>query len=127
MQGNSLVHSSINNSVAANGQTGDIDIQDFNDLLVVTQLTALTGGTAPTVQFIVEWKDSQGVYRPLATHAALSAVGTKIMSTGSGVATTTGIDAIWSAPFGLVIRVRWAVTGAPATATASFEIIGSRI
>jgi hypothetical protein len=125
MKNNDYISNSAALSVAAaSGTVGEYGVDDFQNILVVTQLSSLTGGTAPTVQFILDWKDAVGVYRPLITHAALSATGTKTAALGPGSAASTGIDLLWAAPFGPIVRLRWVTTGTPATAVAEVAIVG---
>ena len=103
-------------SVAANGNSGDIEVSAVKRLFLGVNLATLTGGAAPTVQFFVENKDEFGNYYPLFTGVALSAVGLQSASIGPGLST--------NAMIARYVRVRWVVTGAPATATAQISLYG---
>lgn len=103
-------------NVAAAGNTADFDTKYFERVAVDIQLATLTGGTAPAVTFIVERKDANGNYITLFSFTALTAVGFTSQDIGPGLQTNKMV--------GSAIRLRWTVTGAPATATANLSILG---
>lgn len=82
---------------------------------VGVNLTALTGGTSPTVQVQLQQQDANGVFQVIGQlSAALSAVGVGTFSVGEG---QTNGAVILS---GGIYRLAWVITGAPATC--SFQI-----
>lgn len=109
-------------SVAANvavdqGTTANIDTTLVEEIAVDLFLATLTGGTAPTVQFFYERQaPAGGRWVTLWTSGVLSASG--MVSTSIGAAMPT------NASIGSIGRIRWTVTGAPASATADLSITG---
>lgn len=81
---------------------------------VGVNLTALSGGTTPTVTVSLQQKDGNDVWHTLASTAALNAVGTAHFSVGAGMANAAMLRA------GGQYRFSWAVTGTPTTC--SFQI-----
>jgi len=108
------------NVAAASGTIGTVDIRNYTAISVTMNLTALTGGTAPTVQLAIDRRIEDGAVVPnweqIVAPTAISAVGTSRADIGPGLVTST-------LP-GKVIRLRWVTTGGPATAVADFAIIG---
>lgn len=104
-------------SVAVAGFTADLDLSLVEELAVDCSLTTLVAGAAPTVQFILERKMAAGpLYVAVWTSAALSAVGVASTSVGAGMPVAAAV--------GSVGRLRWAVVGAPTSATADLSITG---
>jgi hypothetical protein len=110
-------------NVATSGQTGDIDVTFMQRLFIAFVLNTLTGGTTPSVQFFIDFKDEFGNYIPMVAPAALTAPGQGGASVGPGL--TAGSSVAQMPP--MKCRIRWVVTGAPATATASISLYGTPI
>lgn len=81
---------------------------------VTVNLTALSGGTSPTVTVSLQQLDGNGIWHTLASTSALNAVGTAQFSVGAGM--TNGAMLLAGGSY----RFSWAVTGTPATC--SFQI-----
>lgn len=81
---------------------------------VTVNLTALSGGTTPTVTVSLQQQDGNSNWITLASTSALNATGTAMFSVGAGMATAHMLLA------GGSYRFSWAVTGTPATC--SFQI-----
>ena len=110
-------------SVAVDGgNSGDINVSGFTGVTVIARLTALTGGAAPTVQFFLDYKLPDGTYVQTGQGASLSAASVSI-STGN---TFFSIGPGMTIPqvSGVNIRIRWVVTGGPATAVADLFVLG---
>lgn len=105
-------------SVSTNGNSAAFDVFAYESLSFFVNLTALSGGTTPSVQFTYQEVDDFGVWYDVTTlGAALTAVGTARTSVGEGAKVN---DAI-----GKSGRIKWVVTGGPATATATVTVIGN--
>ncbi|SRR6266540_3849947 len=81
---------------------------------VGVNLTALTGGTTPTVTVNIQQMDANGNWITIASTAALNAVGVAQLSVGQGH--TAGAVVLSGGSF----RISWTVTGGPATC--SFQV-----
>ncbi|MGW2513661.1 hypothetical protein ACWC0A_30555 [Streptomyces scopuliridis] len=81
---------------------------------VGVNVTALTGGTTPTVVVSLQQQDPNGNWQTLASTAALNATGLAQFSVGAGMANGAMLLA------GGSYRFSWVVTGTPATC--SFQI-----
>lgn len=103
---------------AANGTAQTFDFTSAEAVCIDCILTALTGGTSPSVQFILERLSADG-----ATWVQLSAATALTVASSSP---STGISSFEVGP-GLAInklvgtqhRIRWVTTGTPATAVAT--------
>lgn len=98
------------------GNAGDIDVRDLTGIAIDCVLTSMTGGTTPSVQFIVDRKNIDGTYTQIVAGVALTAAGTTSFSIGPGLTTATIT--------GVIIRIRWTVVGAPTTAVANIYVQG---
>lgn len=81
---------------------------------VTVNLTALSGGSSPTVTVSLQQLDANSVWHTLASTSALNATGTANFSVGAGMDNGDMLKA------GGSYRFSWAVTGTPATC--SFQI-----
>lgn len=81
---------------------------------VTVNLTALSGGSSPTVTVSLQQQDGNSNWITLASTSALNATGTAMFSVGAGMANAHMLLA------GGSYRFSWAVTGTPATC--SFQI-----
>lgn len=81
---------------------------------VGVNLTALSGGTTPTVTVSLQQLDGNNVWHTLASTSALNATGTAQFSVGAGM--TNGAMLLAGGSY----RFSWTVTGGPATC--SFQI-----
>lgn len=110
-------------SVAVDGgNAGDIDIRAFTGVTFIAKLTALTGGTTPTVTFVLDYKLFDGSYVQVAAGAALSVISSTPNTGISVVSLGPGLSA--PAVSGVIVRPRWVVTGGPATAVADLHLMG---
>ena len=85
------VYNQTQSGISASGDTGDISVNQYSELAIDVNLTALTG---TSVQFKVQRKDAFGNYTQLASNAALTATGTTSFSVGSGMSSTLSIGDI---------------------------------
>lgn len=103
-------------NVNANGNTSAFNVAPYEGLKFYVNLTALSGGTSPTVQFFYQESDDYGTFYDVnSLSTALAAAGTNNTSIGKGLKLPDMV--------GKTGRVRWAVTGAPTTATATVTIV----
>ncbi|MEK6799847.1 MAG: hypothetical protein AABZ12_12850 [Planctomycetota bacterium] len=93
---------------AASGQSASFDTYPSKDVALVAELTALAGGTSPTVTFSWQHSADGTTWYAAATEAALSAAGVKQRTTRDNLMR--------------YLRVGWATTGTPTTATATFTM-----
>src|SRR5690349_14156436 len=100
-----------------NGNTAAFDVSAYERLKMYFNLTALSGGTTPSVRFVYQEADDYGVWYDITNvaFAALTTPGKQPQSIGPG----TG----YSDMVGKSARIRWTVTGAPTTATATITVI----
>lgn len=100
-----------------NGTTAAFDVSAYERLKMYFNLTALAGGTTPTVRFWYQEQDDYGQWYDDAqvAFADLSAPGKQVQSVGPGTA--------YSEMLGKAGRIRWTVVGAPTTATATITVI----
>lgn len=97
------------------GSTADQDwLSNASACWVGVDLTALSGGTTPTVVVSLQQKDGNDVWHTLASTDALDAVGSAHFSVGAGMANGAMLRA------GGQYRFSWTITGTPATC--SFRI-----
>jgi hypothetical protein len=100
----------------ASGNTADLSVGQLIDLLVLANITAVSG-TSPTLQFFVDVKGPDNIYYqlPRAT-PTLNAVSQDIVAIGPGLAIPYG--------FGNTVRVRWVIGGTSPSFTFSLSVIG---
>lgn len=85
---------------------------------VTVNLTALSGGSSPTVVVNLQQIDGNGNWHTLASTSALSAVGTAQFSVGTGMTTGAMLRA------GGQYRFSWVITGTPATCSFQIALAG---
>lgn len=113
---NVTLYASAGINVAAAGNTPALDVSSYETVKFYANLTALSGGTTPSVQFFYQEADDFGTWYDVAQlGVAITAVGTQTTSVGEGAKVNEMV--------GKSGRVRWAVTGAPATATATLTVV----
>lgn len=98
----------------------DLPVSSLKELAIGINLTAMTGGTAPTVTFFITSKGLDGIYYTIYTGGANPGAASLPLSLGMGANSPGGVA------FGSVIRLN-AVGGgtiAPTAATFSASIIG---
>lgn len=99
----------------ASGNTATQDwLANATQCWVGVNLTALSGGTTPTVTVSLQQRDNNLVWHTLASTSALNAVGTAQFSVGVGM--TNGAMLMAGGQY----RFAWTVTGTPAAC--SFQI-----
>ena len=105
-------------SVNATGNSNAFDVFPYESLSFFVNLTALSGGTTPSVQFTYQEVDDYGVWYDVTNlGSALTAIGTARTSVGEGAKVNEAI--------GKSGRIKWTVTGGPTTATANITVIGN--
>jgi hypothetical protein len=90
----------------ASGNCSTFSLYGYLKVSWVAELTALTGGTSPDVTFTWQHGPDGANWYDIATEAALTATGYKQRLVEENVMN--------------YVRVRWATTGTPTTATATF-------
>lgn len=107
----STVLNTTQTGISASGNSGDISVGSYRELVLDVNLTALTG---TSVAFILERKDAAGNYVAIYSPAALTGVSTIAQTIGVGAETNKG--------FGDTIRLRWVCTAVSTTTfTASIK------
>ncbi len=108
---------SVANAAQASYQSADIPVAPYNSLILDIIMTAITGGTSPTVTFKVERKDTQGNYLTIDLPNPQSTTpGFFVRSIGMGLAQ--------NANYGGFIRVTMVTTGAPTSVNFSLSLVG---
>lgn len=97
---------------------GNFWTSNVQQALVGVNVTALTGGTTPTVQISLQQQDANGNWQTIASTAALNAVGMAAFSVGTGMTNGSMLTA------GSQYRLAWTVTGTPATCTFQISVQG---
>lgn len=107
---------SLASAARATYSSGQITLPILNDLVLDLDInvTALTGGTSPTVKFTVSRVGADGVLYVLYNPTALSSAGTFMQSIGVGAQT--------NADPGASIQIDMVVTGAPTSITFSLSL-----
>jgi hypothetical protein len=85
---------------------------------VTVNLTALSGGSSPTVVVNLQQIDGNGNWYTLASTSALNAVSTAQFSAGTGMTTGAMLRA------GGQYRFSWVITGTPATCSFQLSLAG---
>lgn len=101
--------------IAASGNSGDLAVDGFDQLALDVNVSALTG-TSPSVTFVLNRKGADGVYYPIWTSAAQTAVGK--------LSTSAGISAPINHCVGSVMRLDWMVAGTSVSLTFTASLIG---
>ena len=117
-----------NASTLGSGFTStDLTVGQFTVLDIDIVFTSFIGGTAPTIQYFINRKDTAGNYDKLWGPAAISTATTYDISIGigasqgsnpSGTVQTVGVD------FGDIVQVGYVTTGAPTSVTQTISIKG---
>ncbi len=105
-------------AATATGDSGSLAVSNVTMLAVDVNVTAITGGTAPTVQFLLDRQGVDNIWHTVWTGSALSAAGTASVSIGPGLPTNSVLTR--------AARLRWVFGGtvAPTSVTFSASIIG---
>lgn len=105
-------------AAAASGDTGPLAASTIARLAVDISVVSFTGGTAPTITFMIDRQGTDGKWYQLWASAALSAAGPASTSIGDGCD-------IRQVPTGTV-RLRWVFggTGVATSITFSASIVG---
>jgi hypothetical protein len=93
-------------------------LQNASTCWVTVNLTALSGGTTPTVVVSLQQMDGNSNWQTLASTSALSATGLAHFSVGAGMTTGAMLRA------GGQYRLSWVVTGTPATCSFQLSLAG---
>lgn len=105
------------NAAAANGNTNRLENQFQRGVTLTVDITAIAGTTPTITVFIEGYDESSGKYYPILTSAALSAVGTNVLTVYPAIAAVANVSA--SAVLPEAWRVRWAIAGTTPTVTAT--------
>jgi hypothetical protein len=102
----------------AAGNSGSLSTAGVGAIEVNVNLTAFTGGTAPTVTFLLDVLGADGVWYQVWTSGAQAAAAAVSQSIGQGCQTAAMLTS--------ACRLRWTFGGtvAPATVTFSASIVG---
>ncbi|MFJ2650869.1 hypothetical protein ACIO1C_29640 [Streptomyces sp. NPDC087420] len=100
--------------LTTNNTTTQTWLANASTCWVSVNLTALSGGTAPTVVVSLQQQDGNANWQTLASTSALSAVGLTQFSVGAGM--TNGAMLLAGGNY----RFSWVITGTPAAC--SFQI-----
>lgn len=96
-------------AVNASGNSGDLVNPAGANLVLVANITAITG-TSPTITFTIQGKDAaSGVYRTILTGAAITAVGTQTLKVSPHLTAAANVVAQDLLP--ATWRVSWAIGG----------------
>lgn len=106
----------VSQDVHVNGNSADFDTSLFETLLLDVNLTELTGGVNPTVQFYLDRKTADGQYHQFLSINAMNGVSEQNTDVGPGLANNR-------VP-GTTCRLRWIASGGPATALANVTVMG---
>lgn len=98
----------------ANGNSADLPVGTFDQLAVDVNVTAVSG-TTPSMTLSVQRKGADGVYYPLWTSAAITAVGVTSTDIGPGLTVAKSIAGL--------VRLVWTITGTTPSFTFSASII----
>lgn len=103
--------------------SGPLAVGDLLELMLDFNVTTITGGTTPTVQFQLSVIGGDGVLYPIATFptTAIPAGGGQANEV-QGVGSSSYVKA--GQTFGNTIQIDMVVTGAPTSVTFSGSIIG---
>ena len=98
---------------AASGATPEFDSGDAKSVVLECELTALAGGSSPGITFTVQDSQDKSNWADVADLTELTAVGRETFRD------RTKALARW-------VRVAWATSGTPTTATADFRFSAKR-
>ncbi len=101
--------------IAASGNSGDLAVDGFDQLALDVNISALTG-TSPSVTFVLNRKGVDGVYYPIWTSTAQTAVGK--------LSTSVGISAPVNHSLGSTLRLDWSVAGTGVSLSFTASLIG---
>lgn len=93
-------------------------------LAVDMNVTALTGGTSPAVNFFLQRLGADGVWYLVSSLPAISTVSTVTFDVGPGFASTGLPNGTQHAVFTTQARFGWTFTGAPTSVTFSASVVG---
>jgi hypothetical protein len=96
-------------------------------LSIDINVTAFTGGTAPTITFVGERVGTDGVWYRVWQSAAVNAAGTVKATIGHNVPTVAaGVNVAQGVTAGLTtgFRLGWSSTGSPTSVTFSASVVG---
>lgn len=106
------------------GNTGAINVGSFAELLLVFNITAVSG-TTPSMTLGVDFSPDGGttwVTGP--SLAAQTAAAIVAMALGRGVSGSAGSVTSFAMPFGDTIRIRWTITGTTPSFTFAALAVG---
>ncbi len=101
--------------IAASGNSGDLAVDSFDQRALDVKISAPTG-TSPSVTLVLNRKGADGVYYPIWTSAAQTAVGK--------LSTSAGVSAPVNHSLGSVLRLDWTVAGTGVSLTVTASLIG---
>lgn len=100
------------------GSTGSLSVGAYKELSVDVNVTALTGGTSPSIVFSFQRLGADGIWYTIYTGTAITAAGAQ--------STTIGVGAVTNSGFGGTVRLVWTFAGTiiATSITFSASIIG---
>lgn len=101
--------------IAASGNSGDLAVDGFDQLALDINISAIAG-TTPSVTFVLNRKGADGVYYPIWTSAAQTAVGK--------LSTSIGIGGTVNHSLGSLARLDWTVAGTGVSLSFTASLIG---
>ena len=111
----SIVLNTASTAITATTTSVDLSVNDYKELSVDVNISALTG-TTPTYTLSINRKGVDGIYYPIYTGTAQSTVGQITLSLGVGASTNVS--------FGNIIQVVETLGGTTPSVTRSMSIIG---
>ena len=106
----------IGSQARATYSSGSINVSDYRELAIDFNVTALTGGTSPTVTFKISRFGADGVLYQIVSATALNAAGTISYDIGAGLSTNKS--------FINLVQIDMVVTGTPTSITFSGSVYG---
>lgn len=103
------------NAIAASGNSGDFQVDNFDQLAIDVNVSAISG-TTPTVTLSYQRKGSDGIYYTIWTGTAISTVSTQSTSIGIGGPTNHSV--------GYIGRISWTVAGTTPSVTFTVSVYG---
>lgn len=112
-------------AATASGTSEPIDTSNVDYAGLDITVSAITGGTAPTIQFFIDRLGADGIWYAVYTGTALSAPGVVSVDLGLVVAGTGTAHAVFSK----TARIRWLFggTAVPTSVTFSGSLVGRSV
>jgi hypothetical protein len=124
--GAGLAFSQPSTAVTANGASPVLDSSLWRAARIDLNVSAFTGGTAPTVTFSLVNIGQDGIAYPIWTSAAIAAAASVSVDLADSLAATyvAGTTTMQHAVFGMKTQLQWSFAGAPTSITFSANLYG---